>query len=84
LDAVDTDRRLTHMLPVAVLDRGYSALRTRAEQAESPTSVTIPMAPERLEGDWPQEVLPRPALVRDAESLAENIVAQFRLTAQGR
>jgi len=84
LDAADADRRLTHVLPVAVFDRGYAALRTRAEQAESPTSVNIPMAPERLEGDWPQEVLARPALVRDAENLATDIIAQFRLLAQAR
>lgn len=83
LDVADADRRLTHLLPVSVLDWGYAALRTRAEQLESQLSVTITMAPQRLEADWPQEVLARPALVRDAQSLAADVVAQFRMLAQG-
>ncbi len=83
LDAADVDRRLTHVLPACVLDRGYAALRTRAEHAESPTTVTVPMGAQRLEIDWPQEVLVRPALDRDAEKLATDILAQLRMLAQG-
>lgn len=84
LDVVDVDRRLTHVLPVAVLERGHAALRTREEQNANPSSITMPMAPERHVADWPQEALTRPALARDAESVSQNIVAQFRLMAQGR
>jgi len=84
LDSADRSRRLTHVLPVTVLDRGYVAIRTRAEHAANPSTMSIPMAPERHVADWPQDVLPRPALCRDAESLAQNVVAQFKQMAQGR
>lgn len=84
LDATDRSRRLTHVLPVTVLDRGYAALRTQAEQAASPSSISTPMAPERHVADWPHDVVTRPALSRDAGSLAQNVVAQFKLMAQGR
>lgn len=83
LDVADGDRRLTHVLPACVLDRGYAALRTRAEHAESPTTATVPMGRQRLEVDWPQEALVRPALLRDAETLATDILAQLRMLAQG-
>jgi Domain of unknown function (DUF4062) len=84
LDATDHSRRLTHVLPVTMLDRGHAALRTRDEQAASPSSFSIPMSPERHVADWPRDVLTRPALSRDAESLARNVVAQFRQMAQSR
>lgn len=84
LDVTDHSHRLTHVLPVTVLNRGHAALRTRDEQAASPSSFSIPMAPERHVADWPRDVLTRPALSRDAESLARNVVAQFTQMAQSR
>ena len=84
LNTTDRSRRLTHVLPVTLLDRGFAPLRTQAEQTASPSSVTIPMAPERLVSDWPRDLLTRPALSSEAESLARNVVAQFKLMAQGR
>jgi hypothetical protein len=83
LDVTDRFRRLTRVLRVTVLDRGHVSIRTRAEHPADPLTMSIPMAPERHVAAWPQDVLARPALSRDAESLAQNVVAQFKQMAQG-
>jgi hypothetical protein len=84
LDLLDDVGRLTHALPIAVLDRGYLALRTRADHSASPNSVSIPMAPARLVADWPRTPVVRAALVREADVLADNVVAQFRTQLEDR
>ncbi len=84
LDLADQRRLITHVLPVTVLDRDHTPLRTKEEHAASPSSMSIAMAPERLTADWPRDPMTRPALRREADALAANVVAQFRTMLAGR
>ncbi|RIE15824.1 DUF4062 domain-containing protein [Candidatus Cryosericum septentrionale] len=78
LDLVDERRSVTHVLPVTRLDHGHAPIRTLQEHSASPSSMTIPMAPERLTVEWPPGPLARAALAREADSLAADVVAELK------
>lgn len=80
LSRIDPTSRLTHVAPVAALLRGsYSAWRTRAEHAASPSSMTM----NTTGRDDAIAVLtpparPRPALRHQAPELAEDLTSLLR------
>jgi Domain of unknown function (DUF4062) len=78
IQLADPVGRLSHVLPVTALDRGYVAMRSQAEHAANPSTMTMPMAPERLVAEWPRDVIVRAALARDADGIAANVMAQFK------
>jgi hypothetical protein len=86
LERIDPTRRLTHVALVAALLRGsYTAWRTRAEHAASPTSMTMNMSGR----DEAVAVLappsrPRPALHHQASELAADLTAVLRRQATER
>ena len=80
LDHVDQPRRISHVAIItAVLNSGSRPWRTREEQAQSPNFATMNyLSRDRLEASPTPPTKPRAALIREAESLSEDLTAILR------
>lgn len=80
LDRIDAVRRLSHVAPtVALLSAAYLGWRTRAEHAESPNSVQMPMSVgDRVVVGLTPAVRPRSALTYEGREMTEDFVALLR------
>jgi hypothetical protein len=78
-------RRLSHVAPtVALLSAAYLGWRTRAEHAESPNSVQMPMnVGDRVVVGLTPAVRPRPALTYEGREMIEDFVALLRRAYRG-
>lgn len=85
LDRIDAVRRLSHVTPaVALLSAAYLRWRTRAEHAESPNSVQMPMSVgDRVVVGLTPTVRPRSALMYEGREMVEDFVALLRRAYRG-
>jgi hypothetical protein len=85
LERIDPTRRLTQAAPVAGLLRaGYTAWRTRAEHAASPSSMSMNMdGRDDLIATLTPPARPRPALRHQVSELAQDLTAVLRRQATG-
>lgn len=84
LDHVDSAGRATHVVAVAALTgAGYSAWRTRAEQAANPNSMTMNMSGgDRIVTHLSPPAQPRSALAGGRSSLARDLMVLLRREAR--
>ncbi len=82
LDRIDPVRRLSHVAPtVALLSAAYLGWRTRAEHADSPNTVQMPMnVGDRVVVGLTPAVRPRPALTYEVSEMVEDVIALLRRT----
>lgn len=85
LDRIDAVRRLSHVAPtVALLSAAYLGWRTRAEHAERPNSVQMPMnVGDRVVVGLTPAVRPRSALTYERREMMEDFIALLRRAYRG-
>lgn len=78
LDHIDSLKRISDVVPIVSLQRGGLSWRTRAEHEESPTTVQIPMGPNRIVVNLSPPRRHRAALTQDSAALAEDFTVLLR------
>jgi hypothetical protein len=83
LERIDPGRRASHVVPVtALLGGSYTAWRTRAEQAASPTSMTMNMSGgDRVVTHLSSPAQPRDYLNQQRPALAQDLMVLLRRAA---
>jgi hypothetical protein len=86
LERIDPARRASHVVPVAaLLGASYTAWRTRAEQAASPTSMTMNMSGgDRIVAHLSSPAQPRDSLNQQRPALAQDLMVLLRRAATKR
>ena len=84
LDYIDGVRRISDVVALAVLHRGGSGWRTRAEHDASPTSMSLPQGPDPVTVHLMPARRHRAALTQDVAALAEDLTLLLRREVLGR
>jgi hypothetical protein len=83
LDHMDPVKRISDVVPLAILHRGGSGWRTRAEHEANPTSMTFPQGQDPVVVHLTPARRHRAALTQDVPALTEDLTVLLRREVMG-